>query len=73
MITLRKLSIASLSFIALPLMLHAQGGGPGGRGGAPPKNLQVLPKDFTRQQVIVRRRSIRPLTRRRPRGSLAKC
>ncbi|HLH30238.1 MAG TPA: c-type cytochrome [Terriglobia bacterium] len=27
-------------------------GGGGGRGGAPPTNLQVLPKDFTRQQVV---------------------
>ena len=28
------------------------GGGGGGRGGAPPTNLQVLPKDWTRQQVV---------------------
>jgi Photosynthetic reaction centre cytochrome C subunit len=27
-------------------------GGGGGRGGAPPTNLQVLPKDWTRQQVV---------------------
>ena len=33
----------------------ARGGGGGGRGGAPappPTNLQVLPKEFTRQQVV---------------------
>ena len=30
-----------------PCVLPAQG-----RGGEPPKNLQVLPKDFTRQQVV---------------------
>jgi len=30
----------------------AGAGGGGGRGGAPPTNLQVLPKDWTRQQVV---------------------
>ena len=42
----RSLSIAALAGIALPALPLAQGG-----GGQPPKNLQVLPKDFTRQQV----------------------
>ena len=56
MMTVRKLSFAILSVVAVPAMLHAQGGppggAPGGRGGEPPKNLQVLPKDFSRQQVL---------------------
>jgi len=30
----------------------ARGGGGRGAAGAPPANLQVLPKDFTRQQVV---------------------
>ena len=51
---LRSLSIAALS-IAVPLVLSAQGGAPGGGqgrgGGEPPKNLQVLPKDMPRNQV----------------------
>ncbi|CAN5793179.1 hypothetical protein BH11GEM2_BH11GEM2_23520 [soil metagenome] len=46
---LRPFSLAALSAIAAPAMLAAQGGG---RGGEPPKNLQVLPKDMPRQQVV---------------------
>jgi len=43
--------------LAFPLMMAAQGQregrGGGGRGNAaPPENLQVLPKDWTRQQVV---------------------
>src|SRR5713101_68921 len=43
--------------VMLPLLAPAQGqekkGGGGGRGAAPPPvNLQVLPKDWTRQQVV---------------------
>lgn len=45
----RRLSLAVLSAIAAPAMLAAQGGG---RGGEPPKNLLVLPKDMPRQQVV---------------------
>lgn len=40
--------------ICAPVVLTAQGGAPGGgqgRGGEPPKNLQVLPKDMPRNQV----------------------
>ena len=40
--------LTALSVVALPAVLLAQGG----RGGEPPKNLQVLPKDMTRQQVV---------------------
>jgi hypothetical protein len=43
---LRRLSFAALTGIAAPALLTAQG-----RGGEPPKNLQVLPKDMPRQQV----------------------
>lgn len=49
---------SSLAFIAIctPIALAAQGGagapgGAQGRGGEPPKNLQVLPKDMPRNQV----------------------
>ena len=49
--------------LVFPLMIAAQGqreggrgegrgGGSGRGGGAPPVNLQVLPKDWTRQQVV---------------------
>lgn len=48
MTLLRTISLAVLSSAAVPALLAAQGG----RGGEPPKNLQVLPKDFTRQQVV---------------------
>jgi len=51
MMTVRKLSFAILSVVAVPAMLHAQAA-PAGRGGEPPKNLQVLPKDMPRQQVV---------------------
>ena len=45
----RRLSLAVLCAVAAPAILAAQGGG---RGGEPPKNLQVLPKDMPRQQVV---------------------
>ncbi len=44
---LRSVYVAVFSGIVAPALLVAQGG----RGGEPPKNLQVLPKDMTRQQV----------------------
>jgi tetratricopeptide (TPR) repeat protein len=45
--------IALALFAATPALVAAQGGAaPGqGRGGEPPKNLQVLPKDMPRNQV----------------------
>src|SRR6516162_10352678 len=55
------LCIALVLALAFPLSAQepARGGGGGqgrggggGRGGAPPANLQVLPKDWTRQQVV---------------------
>jgi len=51
------LLVAALCVVlAFPLMMAAQGqreGKGGGRGNAaPPENLQVLPKDWTRQQVV---------------------
>ena len=49
----RRMSLAVLSGVAVPALLVAQEG----RGGEPPKNLQVLPKDFTRPQVIAVMRS----------------
>ena len=44
------LRVASVAFsgLVVPALLLAQGGAGGGQ---PPKNLQVLPKDMTRQQV----------------------
>jgi hypothetical protein len=45
----RSASFALVAVLALPAMLVAQGGG---GFGAPPKNLQVLPKEMTRQQVM---------------------
>jgi tetratricopeptide (TPR) repeat protein len=44
---LRTFALAALSTVAVPALLLAQGG----RGGEPPKNLQVLPKDTPRPQV----------------------
>lgn len=44
----RCLSLAVVCALAAPAMLSAQGA----RGGEPPKNLQVLPKDMSRQQVL---------------------
>jgi hypothetical protein len=44
----RTASLAVVTTLALPVMLLAQGGG---GFGAAPKNLQVLPKDMSRQQV----------------------
>jgi hypothetical protein len=44
----RKISFAVFATVAVPALLLAQGGR---GGGEPPKNLQVLPKDMTRQQV----------------------
>ena len=55
------LCIALVLALAFPLLAQepARGGGGGqgrggggGRGGAPPTNLQVLPKDWSRQQVV---------------------
>lgn len=46
---LRQLS-AGLLIVCSPIAVAAQGGGQG-RGGEPPKNLQVLPKDTPRNQV----------------------
>ena len=46
---LHRLTAVALSSVALPALLLAQGGGGNQQ---PPKNLQVLPKDFTRQQVV---------------------
>ncbi|MCX5768309.1 MAG: c-type cytochrome [Gemmatimonadetes bacterium] len=43
----RRVSLASLTLLATPVLLLAQGG----RGGEPPKNLQVFPKDTPRQQI----------------------
>ena len=54
---MRLFRLSSIAFIAIcaPMALAAQGGAaPGGgqgRGGEPPKNLQVLPKDMPRNQV----------------------
>ena len=51
-------SFGIVMVLTLTMALFAQeparggGGGQGGRGGAPPTNLQVLPKDWTRQQVV---------------------
>ncbi len=44
----RRFTLAIFCAVAAPAMLAAQGG----RGGEPPKNLKVLPKDMTRQQVV---------------------
>jgi tetratricopeptide (TPR) repeat protein len=52
--SLRTLTLAALS-TALPGLLAAQGGG---FQGPPPKNLQVLPKDMTRPEVVARMRLI---------------
>lgn len=51
--------IATVSALLLPAALLAQGGREGGRGGGgqPLRNLQVLPKDMTRQQVTAVMRS----------------
>ena len=56
------LCVVLVAALAFPLSAQepARGGGGGGgrgsgggqRGGAPPTNLQVLPKDWTRQQVV---------------------
>lgn len=49
----RPISLAVIT-ICVPFALSAQGGAAGagqGRGGEPPKNLQVLPKDMPRNQV----------------------
>lgn len=51
---LRRVLLASAAFV-LPALLAAQGGG---FQGAPPKNLQVLPKDLTRAEVTARMRLI---------------
>ena len=47
--TIRRVALSAGFLLALPVALIAQGG----RGPAePPKNLQVLPKDMPRQQVV---------------------
>ncbi len=46
---LHRLSAVAFTAVAVPALLLAQGGGGNQQ---PPKNLQVLPKDFTRQQVV---------------------
>ncbi len=43
----RRVLLAALLAIAIPALLQAQGRG----GGQPPKNLQVLPKEMSRQEV----------------------
>ena len=61
----RHVPLTVLVAIALPAIAAAQGGGPGGPGGAPggggqqqpPKNLQVLPKDMPRAEVVARMRT----------------
>ena len=45
----RRISLAALFSVALPVVLLGQGGGGGGQ---PPKNLQVLPKEMSRQEVL---------------------
>lgn len=52
MMKLRHLSFATLSIAVVPALLFAQGGGGGGANAQPPKNLQVLPKDMPRPQVV---------------------
>src|SRR5690349_12663013 len=49
---MRLFRLSSVAFVAIcaPIVLAAPGGGQG-RGGEPPKNLQVLPKDMPRNQV----------------------
>jgi tetratricopeptide (TPR) repeat protein len=44
---MRLLRLIPVAFLLAPAVLSAQGG----RGGEPPKNLQVLPKDMPRNQV----------------------
>src|SRR5262245_41474555 len=67
---LGRFSLAVVTASVLPVLALAQGGGPGGEGrGAgpggqggppqqqPPKNLQVLPKDTPRPEVVARMRT----------------
>jgi hypothetical protein len=51
MLTIRRRSLTALAALVLPALLSAQGGR-GGGGGEPPKNLQVLPKESSRQDVL---------------------
>jgi photosynthetic reaction center cytochrome c subunit len=59
---MRTLSrLISATVLVVPVMLSAQGGGGGAAGGAqptPPKNLQVLPKEMSRPEVVARMRGI---------------
>ena len=59
MSTLSRL-LCSAAALVFPVMLPAQGGGGAGGGAqqAPPKNLQVLPKDMPRPEVVARMRGI---------------
>jgi len=50
----RSLALAALSVAVIPGLLLAQGF----QQGPPPKNLQVLPKDLTRGEVVARMRGI---------------
>jgi hypothetical protein len=53
---LKPVTLLAAAAMLLPGGLVAQGG----RGGEPPKNLQVLPKDMSRQQVVALMRTIAP-------------
>ena len=58
----RSFLAASFVGLALPVAILAQGGGGGAPGGGgqqqqPPKNLQVLPKDMPRPEVVARMRT----------------
>jgi tetratricopeptide (TPR) repeat protein len=54
MMRLRCTSLAAFAATMLPATLAAQGFGQG----PPPRNLQVLPKDMSRQEVVARMRGI---------------
>lgn len=54
---MRPRPLIAAVLVLLPVSLAAQGGPPGGPP-PPPKNLQVLPKDMTRPQVIAIMRNV---------------